>query len=398
MRLVIADKFPDRFLGEFKSLGLEVTYAPESTAERLREIAREATILVVRSTKVTRETIEQARSLAVIIRAGAGYDTIDVTAASERGIFVTNCPGKNSVAVAELTMGLLLALDRRIPDNTADLRKGQWNKKEYGKADGLKGKSLGLAGLGPIGRAVAARAQAFEMRVVAWSRSLTPERAEELGVEPAASLDDLAACDVVSVHLPMTADTKKRFGEAFFGKMKKGAIFLNTSRGGLVDQAALVRAMNEKGLRAALDVFDGEPAEAAGSFASELFALPGFVGTHHIGASTDQAQNAIAAEAVRICREFVESGQVPNVVNVQQHAKASHQLIVRHRDKVGVLAAVLGIIRNHSVNVEEMSNTIFAGAKTAVAVMRLSVAPPAGLVDEIAALKDEVIFVEAKGH
>jgi D-3-phosphoglycerate dehydrogenase len=295
-------------------------------------------------------------------------------------------------------MGLLLALDRRIAEGTRDLVAGAWNKKEYSKADGLKGKTLGIAGTGPIGRAVVQRARAFEMPVLAWSRSLSAARAEEIGVGVCASIGELAArSDVVSVHLPQTELTKKMFGEEFFAKMKPGAIFLNTSRGGLVDQAALVRAMKSRGIRAGLDVFDPEPAEGKGAFHDELFGMKGFVGTHHIGASTEQAQNAIAAEAVRICGEFVRTGQVPNVVNVKRHATTHFQLIVRHYDKVGVLASVLGIIRNHGVNVEEMSNTIFEGAKTAVAVLRLSVAASPKMVEEISALKDQVIFVEAKG-
>jgi D-3-phosphoglycerate dehydrogenase len=289
-------------------------------------------------------------------------------------------------------------VDRRIVDNTTELRAGTWNKKEFSKAEGLKGKTIGVAGLGPIGSAVAQRALAFEMRVLGWSRSLTDERAEELGIARAATLDELAdKSDVVTVHLPLTKETRKIFGEAFFGRMKKGGIFLNTSRGGLVDQAALVRAMGERGLRAGLDVYDPEPADAAGSFDDPLFERAGFVGTHHIGASTEQAQNAIAAEAVRICREFVDTGQVPNVVNVQKHATTTYPLIVRHFDKVGVLATVLGVIRNHGVNVEEMSNTIFEGAKTAVAVLRLAVPAAPALVEEIAGLTDQVIHVEAKG-
>ena len=398
MKLLIADKFPESSLGDFRALGLETEYAPDLGAEGLPARASSANILVVRSTKVTRKTIEAAGHLALIIRAGAGYDTIDVPAASERGIFVANCPGKNSVAVAELTMGLILALDRRIADNTRDLRGGVWNKKEYSKADGIKGKTLGIAGLGSIGRAVAARGLAFEMPVLAWSRSLTPGRAEELGIVACPSLVELASrCDVVSVHLPQTAQTKRLFGAEFFAAMRPGAMFVNTSRGGLVDQAALVRAMKEKGVRAGLDVFDPEPAEAACSFQDELFAMKGFVGTHHIGASTEEAQSAIAAEAVRICGEFVRTGQVPNVVNVKQHTTTHFQLIVRHYDKIGVLAAVLGIIRNHGVNVEEMSNTIFEGAKTAVAILRLSVAASPAMVGEIAALRDQVIFAEAKG-
>src|ERR1700722_8397298 len=178
MRLFIADELPAKSLDDLRALGLDVVYEPKCKADELPARLGDTAILVVRSKKVSRAAIEAAPRLALIIRAGAGYDTIDVAAASDRGIYVTNCPGKNSVAVAELAMGLILALDRRIADNTRDLRAGKWNKKEYGKADGLKGKVLGVAGLGPIGRAVATRAQAFDLRVVAWTRSLTPERAE----------------------------------------------------------------------------------------------------------------------------------------------------------------------------------------------------------------------------
>jgi D-3-phosphoglycerate dehydrogenase len=398
MNVVVADKFPERYLDEFRSFDLNVDYIPDADTDELTKAAARANILVVRGTRVTRQTIEAAKSLALIVRAGAGYDTIDVPAASERGIYVTNCPGKNSVAVAELAVGLIVALDRRIPDNTFDLRAGRWNKKEYAKADGLKGKVLGIAGLGPIGRAVARRAEAFELRVLAWTRSLTPERAAELGVERCGSVLELAErCDIVSVHLPHAKETKRLFDAAFFAKMRKGAMFINTSRGGLVDQPALLAAMKNHGLRVGLDVYDPEPSEGSCAFSDELFAQKNFVGTHHIGASTEQAQNAIAAEAVRVCAEFMRTGQVPNVVNVEQHRRAGAQLIVRHYDKVGVLASVLAIIRNHGVNVEEMSNTIFAGAKTAVALLRLSVAPSRALVEEIAALEDQVIFVEVKG-
>jgi D-3-phosphoglycerate dehydrogenase len=178
--------------------------------------------------------------------------------------------------------------------------------------------------------------------------------------------------------------------------MKHGAMFVNTSRGGLVDSGALERAVREKGLRVALDVYAGEPEAAAGEFKSSLFDVDAFVGTHHVGASTEQAQNAIAAEAVRICREFMTSGRAPNSVNVERQTPAKVQLIVRHYDKVGVLAAVLDVVRRHEVNVEEMTNTIFAGARAAVAVIRLSAEPPDTMIDEIATMRDRVIHVAAK--
>jgi D-3-phosphoglycerate dehydrogenase len=397
MRLLIADKFPEAYVQDFQSLGLEVAYEPELDAHALVAAAATAQILVVRSTKVTRAVIEASKRLELVIRAGAGFDTIDVVAASERGIYVANCPGKNSVAVAELTMGLLLALDRRIVHQASDLSRGKWNKHEYGKADGLKGKTMGLAGSGPIAQAVAKRAAAFDMRVVMWSRSLTPERAEELGVGYAPTLYDLAeSSHVVSVHLAQAPETKRLFNADFFSHMGDGTIFINTSRGGLHDEGALVLAMKERGLRVALDVYEAEPASGTADFTKELFSLPGFVGTHHVGASTEQAQNAIAHESVRICREYVTRGHAPNAVNIEKHSAAKVQLIVRHLDKVGVLASVLGIIRNHGLNIEEMTNTIFEGSKAAVAVIRLSGIPDESVVHEIASLEDQILHVEAK--
>ena len=398
MRLYLADELPTKSLDDLSALGLEVVNDPKCSADELPARIGDANILVVRSTKVKRATIEAGTRLGLIVRAGAGYDTIDVAAASERGIFVSNCPGKNSIAVAELAMGLILALDRRLVEGTNDLRAGKWNKKEYGKADGLKGKTLGLAGLGRVGVEVARRARAFAMHVVAWSIPFDEEAATAHGIGACATLHELVErSDVVSVHLPQTLETKRLFNADVFARMKPRAIFVNTSRGGIVDEAALAVAMRERGLRVGLDVFEPEPAAAVSEFKPAVANAGTFVGTHHIGASTEQAQDAIAAETVSICREFIQTGRVPNVVNVEEHAPAECQLVVRHHDQVGVLASVLGILRNHGANVEEMSNTIFQGAKTAVAAIRLTRMPAPEVVAEIAGLSGAVIAVEAKG-
>jgi D-3-phosphoglycerate dehydrogenase len=398
MRALVADAFPVRYIDDLRALGLDVVYDPNVTAEALPEKAKDATVLLVRSKKVDRATITAAKDLGLVLRAGAGYDTIDVAAASERGIYVANCPGKNAVAVAELTLGLILALDRRIADGTADLRAGKWNKKEYSKAEGLKGRTIGVVGTGAIGLAVIERAKSFEMKVIAHSRSFTKERADELGVGHCATLFELAEkADIVTVHLAQTKETKGLFGAEFFARMKKKAMFLNTSRGGLHDEVALVAAMKEKGLRVGLDVFANEPAGGtAEGFSNEILSMPGFVGTHHIGASTEQAQDAIAEEAVRICREFVATGRPPNVVNVEVRAPAKCELVIRHYDKVGVLAQVLGIVRKYGINVAEMTNTIFQGQKAAMAAIRIASEPPPELLAEIAALEDLVIQVQAK--
>jgi D-3-phosphoglycerate dehydrogenase / 2-oxoglutarate reductase len=400
MRLLIADAFPEKILSTLLSRdGLLVDYRPQLTTEELPAAVGDAPIVIVRSTKVTRAAIDAGKKLELVIRAGAGVDNIDVAAASERGIYVANCPGKNSVAVAELTMALLLALDRRVADQASDLRAGKWNKKLYSEADGLKGKSLGIYGFGAIGKLVAQRAQAFDMKVSCFNvPALTEEEAAELDVDVCETPEALAAkCDVISIHVPGSGDTKGICGETFFAKMKPGAIFINTSRGSIHNEAALLQAMHDKKLRVGLDVFANEPAGGTADFAPEIAKMPGFVGTHHIGASTEQAQLAIATECVRIVREFASTGVAPNVVNIESHSTAKTRLIVRHYDKVGVLANVLGVIRNHGGNVEKMTNTMFDGAKTAVAVVRLSGPPSDAMVEEISLLKDQVIQVSVKG-
>src|SRR5215813_6390020 len=283
MKVLVADKFEKSGLAGLEKLGCEVFYQPDLKDDSLTDAIRSsgAEVLIVRSTKVTRAMLEAGR-LSLVVRAGAGYNTIDVEAASERGIYVANCPGKNSIAVAELAFGLLLAMDRRIVDNTADLRRGVWNKKEYGKARGIFGATLGLIGVGGIGKEMIPRARAFGMPVVAWSRSLTPEKAHALGIErKSAPAEVAAAADIVSVHLALKPETKGMIDADFFAAMKPGSFFINTSRAEVVDQAALARAVEEKKLRAGLDVFAEEPAGGSGDVKAPIFDLPGVIGSHH---------------------------------------------------------------------------------------------------------------------
>ncbi|HJQ32018.1 MAG TPA: NAD(P)-dependent oxidoreductase [Pyrinomonadaceae bacterium] len=393
MRVLIADKFEQSGRDGLDAAGCEFSYQPDVKDEALVEAIRsyQPDALVVRSTKVAEPMIE-AGALKLIVRAGAGYNTIDVAAASRRGVYVSNCPGKNSVAVAELAFALLLALDRRVADNVIQLREGKWNKKEFSKAKGLLGRTLGLVGTGQIGREMVARARGFGMPVVAWSRSLTDEAAAELGVERRENLLDVARdADAVSVHVALKPETRGLIGSDFFGAMKEGAYFINTSRGEVVDQDALRRAMREKNIRAGLDVFAVEPAGGAGEFTDEIAREPNLYGTHHIGASTDQAQEAIAAETVRIIRTFKETGRVPNVVNLARRTPATHTLVVRHRDRPGVLASVLDRIRAESINVQEMENVIFEGSEAAVARINLESALPAGVLERLKADNADII-------
>jgi D-3-phosphoglycerate dehydrogenase len=395
MKTLIIDAFPEGHLDALRRLGLEVDYQPQLKAEALPAAIGGAAILITRSTEVRKEAIERASALTLIIRAGAGVNTIDREEASARGIYVANCPGKNSIAVAELTMGLLLSLDRRIPDQVRDLRAGRWNKKEYSKAQGLYGRTLGIVGLGAIGLEVAARARAFGLRVVAWSRSLTDQRAVEAGVFRARTVPELCGeADAVTVHLALNAETRGLVGEAAIARLRPGALLVNTSRAEVVDTVALQRAVADKGLRVALDVFSDEPKESVGEFADALGRHASVYGTHHVGASTEQAQLAVASEAVYIVRRFLERGEVLNCVNVDARSRARFQLLVRHIDKVGVLAEVLGAIRRHALNVQEMENTIFEGGHAASAKILLGVRPPLKLLEEIRSRTEEIIHVD----
>ena len=377
MRVLIADKFEQSGRDRLAAIGCEVLYQPGTKDEALVQAISQSLpdVLVVRSTKVT-ENMLVSGALKLVVRAGAGYNTIDVAAASRRGIYVSNCPGKNSIAVAELAFALILALDRRLADNIVSLRRGEWNKELYSKARGLFGRTLGLIGLGQIGSEMLPRARGFGMPVVAWSRSLTPERAASLGLEYKASPEEVAAsADIVSVHLALNPGTKALLGTRFFGAMREGAYFINTARSEVVDPAALAQAIKARKLRVGLDVYANEPAGGTGPFADPLGQDASVYGTHHIGASTEQAQEAIAAETVRIIQTFKETGKVPNVVNLAHRSPATHMLVVRHLDRPGVLATVLDTLRAAEINVQEMENVVFAGAEAAIAYINLDKAP-----------------------
>ena len=385
MHVLLADKFPADGVAVLTEMGCQVTSDPQLKDDALMAalVQQQPEVLMVRSTRVTAAMLDTG-CLALVVRAGAGYNTIDVKAASRLGIYVANCPGKNSVAVAELAVGLLLALDRRIVDNVIDLRAGRWNKSEYSNAAGLMGRTLGVVGLGNIGREVVRRANAFGMDVVAWSRSLTDEGAAQLGIERAESLLEVARrSDAVTVHLAQNAETKGIINADFFDAMKPGAFFINTSRGDLVDQDALGAAMQSKSIRAGLDVYAQEPGANDSKFTDPIAQLPGLYGTHHIGASTEQAQAAIADETVKIVRTYRDTGQVLNCVNLAQRTPAKYLLTVRHQDRVGVLAHVLDALRGAEINVQEMENVVFDGAEAACARLRVDRLPPADLQEAI---------------
>jgi D-3-phosphoglycerate dehydrogenase len=408
MKVLIADKFEKSGIEGLQAAGCEVIFEPDLKDDTLVEAIRktQAAVLVVRSTAVN-EAMLDAGNLSLVVRAGAGYNTIDVKAASKRGIYVSNCPGKNSIAVAELAFGLLIALDRRIPDNVAELRLGKWNKKEYSsKAKGLHGQTLGILGFGSIGQEVAKRALAFGMNLVIWSEIGVRVDRDAIPVDlplllqfrPTSAaiiaeritvantpVEVAENCDILTIHVAAGPLTKNLVNEEVIARLKPGAYVINTARADVLDYKALAKAVKEKNLRVAVDVYPGEPAGATAEFATPMIGLPGVYGTHHIGASTDQAQEAIAAETVRIVKTFKETGRVPNVVNLAKKTPATYTMIVRHKDQPGVLACVFGKLGRAGINAQETENIIFESAEAAIARINVDKEVPAEIV---AAIKD----------
>ena len=389
MHLLLADRLPEQTVADLEARGHTCASEPGLGADDLPGRIAGFDGLVVRSTKVTSEVFEAADRLALVVRAGAGTNTIDTDAAAAHGVFVSNVPGRNAAAVAELTLGLLLALDRRIPDNVIDLRAGTWNKKRYSQAEGLLGATLGIIGLGSIGLAVAERAAGFGMRLRSVAKDgrsrETTERAEELEIELCDSLEELvSSCDVVTLHVPASAETRGLVDEQFLGWMKDGAILLNTSRGEVVDEDALLAALDAGRIRAGLDVFANEPSGGSGEWESAVAQHPAVVATHHIGASTEQAQRSVAEGVVEIVEAFA-AGEALHCVNLDHSRLGSFQLTIRHLDRVGVLAQLLDRLSNAHLNVEHMENRIFRGGHAAVASIDV-----AGQASEelLAALRD----------
>ena len=384
--VLIADVFDDAGISQLQSIGCEVrcdaTLKEDSLIGAIQEF--NPTVLIVRSTKVNAAMIGASDSLALIVRAGAGYDTIDVNEASQKGVFVANCPGKNSIAVAELAWGLILSCDRRIPNQVMRLREGHWEKKAFSKTQGLYGRTLGIIGLGGIGKEVVKRAKAFGMEVIAWSRSMNDEKANELGIQWTEDILEIASSsDVVSIHAASTPDTKHIISTTFLDAMKDGSILINTSRGALINEDALCKAIEEKNLLVGLDVFEHEPSSGVAAYSPRLASFENVFGTHHIGASTAQAQSAIADEAVRVVKRFCDSGEVFNCVNRAIETPAKALLAVRHQNLPGVLAHVFELLSHAGLNVEEMENIMYEGAHAACARIQLSEEPKNEQLDAI---------------
>lgn len=375
MRILLADRFPEAQLEKLARRGHDVRYQPDLEADEMTDVIADVDVLVVRSTAVTRESIEASQQLGLIVRAGAGTNTIDTDVASERAIYVSNVPRKNSVAVAELTMGLILALDRRIPDNVAELRNDHWRKGRFSSARGLKGRRIGIIGMGAVGIEVAIRARSFGMKILTVERSDREEDVSELladlGAKTYAELPDmLADSDIVSIHVPVDPETVGMVDQDFISHLRDGAFLINTARAEVIVERDLLAALEEKDLWVGTDVYPDEPDTGDGEFTSDLAKHPRVYGTHHIGASTEQAQEAIAKQVLKIIDEYEEGG-VKNVINLSEPMDTTTVIGIRHVDKVGVLSRVFAVLRTADINVEHMENHVFEGARAAKAVINL---------------------------
>jgi D-3-phosphoglycerate dehydrogenase len=313
-RVLISDKLESQGLDLLRQAGVELDERHGLSGSALQDALRAADGVIVRSgTRVTAELLENPGQLRAIVRAGVGVDNIDVAAATRRGIVVMNTPGGNTVSTAEHTITLLTALARHIPTAVASTKQGKWERSKFVGTQ-LAGKTLGVVGLGRVGREVARRAVGLDMKVVGFDPFLSPERAAQLGIESVTGLDQLLPrCDFLTVHTPLTDETRNLIGAPELVLLRPGAQVLNCARGGIINEEALAEALRSGHLAgAALDVFVQEPPLAD----HPLLKLPNVVVTPHLGASTVEAQTSVAIEAAQLLIDFLTRGVVGFAVNM----------------------------------------------------------------------------------
>lgn len=401
MKIVVADAFSPNGLEEMKAMGHQVTYEPKVVGDDFVKLMGDIkpVVLIVRSKKVTKEAIDADPKLEMVIRAGAGFDTIDVAHCSRKGIYVCNCPGKNSVAVAELTMGFITAIDRRIPEGDKLLKEGKWAKAAFADCIGLKGRTIGLLGIGNIGKEVAKRCLAFDMKVLAWDVFLTKETIESMGATKVETVEELAkGSDILSIHVPAVKETIGIINKKFLSLLKPNAVIINAARGNLVVEEDVIEHLDKvKGFWYGADVFLNEPAKKEAPFDCKLAKHPKVVASHHVGASTLEAETAIGIEAVRMVKEYGATKKVNNCVNLAMDVKTTHCISVKYVSKVGALAGILAVLDKHGLKVEELKNEVFKDRMACVAEIHFTgdIAKKDEIVGELSKLEGamDVTFV-----
>lgn len=352
MKIVICDPISAKGIAHFQNQSeFDVVVLDKRLSEdELLPVAADAVAMVVRSeTKITRRVIESAPNLRVVGRAGVGVDNVDVDAATAHGVVVMNTPSGNTISTAELTFSMLMALARRIPQAHASMSAGEWNRKAF-KGTEICNKTLGILGMGRIGTEVAKRALAFGMKVVAYDPYLAHARAKALNVELFEKLEDLYPhCDFITVHMPLTDETKNMINDEAFAKMKQGVRILNCARGGIVDENALVRAI-ESGhcAGAALDVYESEPLPGD----HKLRSLDQVVMTPHLGASTHEAQDNVGIEVAELISDYLLHGVVRTAINMPSLDAQTYELVKPYLtlgEKLGRLMGQLAPNRNDRI-------------------------------------------------
>ena len=388
MKVLVSDSMSDRCVEILKSVhGIEVTVNTKLKPEELKKVIKDYHGLVVRSaTKVTAEIIEAADNLRVIGRAGTGVDNIDTQAATKKGIVVMNTPGGNTVTTAEHAVSMLMALARKIPQATASMRKGEWEKKKFEGTE-ITGKTLGILGVGNIGSVVADRAQGLRMNVIAYDPYLSQETANRMGVLPVA-LDDLyKQSDFISIHVPLTNETKNLVNRDAFAKMKKGVKIIDCARGGIVNEKDLSDAIKEGIVSgAAMDVFEKEPTPPD----NPLLGLEEVILTPHLGASTAEAQENVAIAIAEQIVEYLVKGTIRNAVNVPSVPAE----ILAGLSPYIVLAEKLGSFQGQILKggIEEVT-VEYSGDVVSYDVTAVTVAAIKGLLDQV--MDQQVNFVNA---
>ena len=311
-KVLISDKMDPKAAQIFRERGVEVDEITGKTPDELKAIIGQYDGLAIRSsTKVTKDILDAAANLKVVGRAGIGVDNVDIPAASARGVVVMNTPFGNSITTAEHAIALMFALARQLPEADASTQAGKWEKNRFMGVE-LTSKTLGLIGAGNIGSIVAERALGLRMKVIAYDPFLTPERAIELGIEKVDLDTLLARADFITLHTPLTDQTRNILSAENLARTKKGVRIINCARGGLIDEAALKQGLDSGHIAgAALDVFQTEPAKE-----SPLFGTPGFVSTPHLGASTTEAQVNVAIQVAEQMADYLVSGGVTNALNM----------------------------------------------------------------------------------
>jgi len=384
-RVLVVDRLGAHALEGLRAAGCDAIQNPMLEGTTLPDAMRdiEPDILITRDTRVDDRVLSATERLGLVIGTGPTIESIDVEAASNRGIFVVHCPGRTASAVAELAWAMILACDRDLATSAQRARLGHHS--EGGReAPGLFGRTLGVVGLGQVGQEVARRGIAFGMHVVAWSRHITEARCNALGIDYCANLVNLAKLsDVVSVSVTGNEESEGLLGDKFFQALRMGSTIVNTSLGSVVNERALLNACRTKGIRAGLDLHSADGLSQPGSPAAELLAEPGVIATLDAGAHTAQARESIDHDVVRIVRQWLDQGTVTACMNRSSASSATTLIHVRHLNRPGVLVGVFDVLGQAGINVEEMENVICEGNRAAIARIHLNELPTERTIQQI---------------